>query len=308
VRVDLRQGFGYLWVEAEEEKGGRQVPADESGRGGQIQGVARSAAAVAVPLLLGAAAMALILDSGTVQLPPLGPGARSAAPPTAAKVIVSPPATVGHSTHRATGPATAPAAGGTPAAGAGAAGGGSAPTNLITGAGAPASAPTPKHSSGGSSGGPAPGSTGGGSGSGTPTTTTPEPPQQPTTATTVTKPAHPHGLALGHEKNHVPLGPAAPSYARRQHDHVPPGQARKAHRHHVPPGQERKHAAAPPADSQPPDRKGKDHHGRGSQAQAGKEQGGHGHSGPDDQGENHTPPGQEGGGNGHGSHGQGRGH
>jgi hypothetical protein len=54
-------------------------------------------AAPVIPLLLGAAAMALILDSGTTRLPPIGSGARSSAPPPE-KIVVSPSA-AGKSVH-----------------------------------------------------------------------------------------------------------------------------------------------------------------------------------------------------------------
>jgi len=40
--------------------------------------------------------MALILDSGTVHLPPPGLGSRTASPPSAAKIVVSAPPTGSH--------------------------------------------------------------------------------------------------------------------------------------------------------------------------------------------------------------------
>src|SRR5205814_1663418 len=81
----------------------RPVSANESGKWLAIWVVARRVAAPLIPLLLGAAAMALLLDSGTVHLPPIRAGAGSSSAP-AEKVIVSPPAV--HRTHH---PAVAPA-------------------------------------------------------------------------------------------------------------------------------------------------------------------------------------------------------
>jgi hypothetical protein len=72
------------------------VSANESGKWLAIWVIARRVAAPLIPLLLGAAAMALLLDSGTVHLPPIRAGAGSGAAPTE-KVVVSPPAV--HRTH-----------------------------------------------------------------------------------------------------------------------------------------------------------------------------------------------------------------
>src|SRR5580765_5697363 len=81
----------------------RPVSANENGKWVAIWVIARRVAAPVIPLLLGAAAMALILDSGTVHLPPIRAGAGSSAAP-AEKVVVSPPA-VHRAHHRAVTPA-----------------------------------------------------------------------------------------------------------------------------------------------------------------------------------------------------------
>src|SRR5512133_3812905 len=91
VRADLlypcAEAEGGLSREGEE----RPVSANGSGKWVAIWVIARRVAAPVIPLLLGAAAAALILDSGTVHLPPIraGAGASAAAPE---KVVVSTPA------------------------------------------------------------------------------------------------------------------------------------------------------------------------------------------------------------------------
>src|SRR5207253_4945205 len=118
----------------------------ESGKWLAIWVIARRVAAPLIPLLLGAAAMALLLDSGTVHLPPIRAGAGSSPAP-AEKVVVSPPA-VHRTHHRAVAPAntaapTSPATG-TPTAGVNTSPtqAGAPPQQAATG-GKPASQPTP---------------------------------------------------------------------------------------------------------------------------------------------------------------------
>ncbi len=100
-RVAVRPGFLYLWLKAGGGPSGkgrkrpcRPTKAGNCSQWGQPLG---EVAALLIPLLLGAAAMALLLDSGTVHLPPIGSGARSASPPPE-RVVVSSPAPTGRST------------------------------------------------------------------------------------------------------------------------------------------------------------------------------------------------------------------
>ena len=262
------------------------MPANGS-RGSQFQAVAKTAAATAVPLLLGAAAMALILDSGTVQLPPLAPGSRPAAPPTAAKIIVAPPASHTHGKAAATG-----TSGSTPAlnSGGAAGAGGSTPASLSRGAGRATGSTAPSHSSGGTSGTPSGGGGnggnggggggsggggggGGGGGSGGGSGGPPPPPTQPPPPPTIDAVGTHHGLALGHAKNHVPQGPALPALSHR--NHVPPGQARKQQQDGSKPGPgDQDDGQAPPSHSH--DGSGHHSHGQGQSFHR----------------RDHTPPGQ----------------
>ena len=68
------------------------MSANERRKGREVWAIARRVAAPVIPLLLGATATALLLDSGTVHLPPIGagPGSNSANP---AKVVVAAPTT-----------------------------------------------------------------------------------------------------------------------------------------------------------------------------------------------------------------------
>src|SRR3954469_1285945 len=117
-KVAVRPSFLYPCAKAERcpsrEGEERPVSANGSGKWLAIWLIARRVAAPVIPLLLGAAAMALLLDSGTVHRPPIRAGAGSSAAP-AEKVVVSPPA-VHRAHHRAVAPAntaapTSPATG-----------------------------------------------------------------------------------------------------------------------------------------------------------------------------------------------------
>jgi uncharacterized membrane protein YgcG len=293
--------------------------------------VARVAAVVALPFLLGAAALAVVLRSGTVRLPPLPGGRFGAAPasPPAARVVVPPattssgtftrpprrrtavtptPATgvsnrvnlqpvtspVGRTAHQAPPPARPP----------------STPVHPPSGSGAPTPTPTPPSQGGGTgsggtgsggrgsggtgSGGTGSGGTGsGGTGSGVTTPTT-EPP--PTGETDEQPSGHGHK-----KKNHVP-----PGQAKKVRPHIPPGQAKKA-QPHIPPGQAKK--AQPPSPASPP--APAQGHGDG-EGQSGDTNpgGGHGNGGSHGSG-GHGNEGGHGNGGGHGGgqgHGNGHGH
>jgi hypothetical protein len=320
-------------------RGKGPVPADEPGKGRGLLAIARVAGPPLAALILGGAAMALILDSGgTVRLPAVrsGPGSSSAGSVPAEKVIVPSPATKPtHAHHRVvpskiaqtpTPASTAPVVAGSGSTGS---------------SGHPATSPVSRTGHQSQSGGnqpPKPPARSGGSGSGG-TTTTPEAPPPPTTTTTPTTttptPSSPpasggdqrdkedqgdespslaspvprlkhghgnhHGLARGH-RDHVP-----PGLARKNKSHrTPPGLALGHQKNHVPPGPAHPdHAHGPPDlghsddDHGPP--AGHGHHGAPP---------GHGHHGPPGQARKEDPPGppQAGGDEDHSSHGRGNGH
>ncbi|MGZ4372528.1 MAG: hypothetical protein ACXVRQ_10070, partial [Gaiellaceae bacterium] len=79
------------------------MSANERGTRG-IWVIARRVAAPLIALLIGAAAMALLLDSGTTHLPSIG--TRSGSPPPPEKIVVSAPATSHATHHRAVVPTT----------------------------------------------------------------------------------------------------------------------------------------------------------------------------------------------------------
>jgi hypothetical protein len=264
---------GYGRVRDSGGKGERPVSANESGRWGAVWVVARQVAVPVVALLLGAAAMALLLDSGTVRLP--SAGSRAGAPPSPPeKVVVSSPSTTPSvPTHRR--PAT-PATSTAPASVAHATTGAATQAAAGTGTGPQHSAPSAKPPA---SQQPAPSGT---SASPAPLVAPPAVSPGSTEAGTAESPpparTH-HGLALGHEKNHVPPGPAEPSERAKLKPHGPPPKAPgpPTPDHHTPPGQARKE------DQSRPD------HGHGDNGE------GHGR----DHGQGHSE--------GHGQHGPGRG-
>src|SRR5207253_2245260 len=163
----------------------RRVSAKESS-GREIGGTARRLAAPAIALLFGAGAMALLLDSGTVHLPPVGPGPGSAP---ATKIAVSSPATHKQAHKRQVTPpassgAAAPTVSGSTATGA------TATPSTTRSAPPPSSShfrqrPTPRQPPGGTSGSTAPTAT---------------PAATPQAAGKLPAAAAQHGLALGHEK------------------------------------------------------------------------------------------------------------
>ena len=223
-RVAVRPGFLLFLVlgrgrpvqKGEE----RPVSANEGGKLLALWAAARAVAAPLIPLLLGAAAMALLLDSGTVHLPPIRSGARSSSPPPE-RVVVSSPAPTKPVHHRSVAPPTTHTAATSFASGAGAA----------TASTAASSAPQPPTSSGKPPASQHPHS----SVSGSPPPVVAAPATQPRPAALgrsdepAPAPAH-HGLALGHAKNHVPHGPAKPHEA--QVPKQPEPKVRHGHGHH----------------------------------------------------------------------------
>jgi hypothetical protein len=221
--------------------------------------IARRVAAPLIPLLLGAAAMALILDSGTVHLPSIGSG--SGAPPTA-KVVVSSPNTRQRAHHAAVTPrASAPA----PAVGSSAAG---APPVSANGAGSQVR----------TSGKQAPAHT---QPSGHPAVRTPT--VEPHLTGKFLPPLPHPGLALGHE-DHIPPGLAhghahpgpPPPPVHPQHG-PPPGHGHHGpppgHGHHGPPGP----PPGPKHHHGPPGKARKEDPPRPRQARGGKSHCSHGH-------------------------------
>lgn len=299
----------------------RPLSANERGKGRAIWELARVAAAPLVALVLGGAAMALILTSGNGLLPPHlrpigigggGPGSSSATPPPAKVVVTSPPLAT-HTHHRSVIP-TRPSR--------------SAPT---TGAVAPAQGhakahPVSRstHHSPQAGGHHKPPTTSGGGGPTTPTPTTPTPttptPTTPTPTTpTPTQPPPKMGGNDDQEKGSSGHGRGTPRGRAVGHrDHFPPGQACKSHhsppcgravgyRHDVPPGHAKHDQHAAPS-HEGDDDQGSDQ-GNGNHAPSG-----HAHHVPPGQARKEDPPrpshshGHSHGDEGHGSHGQGHDH
>jgi len=197
----------------------RPVSANERRKGRQVWAIARRVAVPVIPLLLGAGAMALLLDSGTVHLPPIGSGSgsSSAAP---AKVVVAAPAT-GKATpnrpNRQVAPArsvpSAPATTGSTAAAVPAS---SSPTSSAPQQSSPGfrQLPTPRQPPGGE---------------GTPFA----PAGPPAAARKFPPPAAPPGLALGHEKHGLAAKPPKPP---KPEHHGPPNKPPKPPKFHGPTG------------------------------------------------------------------------
>jgi hypothetical protein len=267
------------------------VSANEGAKWLAVWGVARRVAAPAIALLLGAAAMTLLLDAGTVHLPSVGSGSRFSSPPPESVVVTAPARTTHAHGHAAAPHVThsAPQTAVTPTASAGSTAPPSTPVSAAPTA--PVShhphpvvvhnRPTPKpapHAAPRTGGPPV-----------TPTATPHAAPKAPAShgqALGHLK-AHPPGLALGHEEHpklhalshaHPHHGPPAHARALGHVHHGPPSTP-PGHLHHTPPGLARK-AETPRPRHVPPAR-------------------GHGHETHESQGESH--------GEGH-SHGRGHGH
>lgn len=194
----------YIWRVARPGKG-EAVPADDRGKWFVVGAAARRMAAVGIPLLLGAAAMALLLDSGRASLPTVG--VSSASPPPE-KVVVS-PRTAAQAHHRSVARHAAPAGRVTPyVADASSTPAGSASRQST---GIAAAEPTPKPSRNAKS-------------TGTPS---------PVPAPAVLEPAGPPGRALGHLKPKPARRGRALGHLKQKF--TPPG-----HLHHTPPGLARK--------------------------------------------------------------------
>jgi len=331
---------------SEGEKG--PVSADEHGKGRGLLAIARVAGPPLAALILGGAAMALILDSGgTVRLPAIRSG--SGSPPAGSapteKIIVpsSPTTKRAHPHHRVSPSKVVPAPTATVAAGSG--------STRSTGhpATSPVSRPVHESPSGGNEP-TAPPTPSGGSGPGV-TTPTPAPPPPTTTTTPTTTPTPSSPPAGGgdqpdhdnHEDESPSLASPAPrlehghgnhqGLARGHRDHVPPGLARKDKGHrtppglalghqknHVPPGPARPdHGHGPPDlgpsddDHGPPAGRsppGLGHHGPPSGHGHQGSPPGLGHHGPPGQARKEDPPGPRhaGGDEDHSSHGRGHGH
>lgn len=245
---------------------------NQSGKWLALWVVARRVAAPVIPLLLGAAAMALLLDSGTVHLPPIRSGAGSSAAP-AEKVVVSPPAV--HRTHHPVVTFPKPAAPATPAAGTTASGvntspgeAGSAPQQVATG-GKPASKPKPPTSS-----------------VVAPTPPPAESPAPPAAAGKLSEPAEtptPHGLKApkapkgSKEQPKQPKHPAHPEPPKPPgHEHAHPHGPPLGHAHHVPPGLAKREGHPKPRHSHGGEDDGHDHGSHGSEGH-GSHGRGHGH-------------------------------
>jgi hypothetical protein len=208
------------------------VSANQSGKWG-VWAIVQRAAPLTIAVLLGAGAMALLVDAGTVQPPSIG--SRAASPPLPEKVVVSPsiPAQANHrpaASTASTAPQTsvAPVAGGPTAPSASAAPPtGSSDSPQSSGAGKQAAPKTPS------------------TGEGSPTIAAPPPPLAASPAQTDLSHGHakPHPLGLGHGQEDHPAGaPPHPVYqvhpAHPPHPdpgpppghlkHTPPGLARKA--------------------------------------------------------------------------------
>src|ERR1051326_9087904 len=101
--VAVRRGFLYSWATSgkdSRERGDRPLSANERRTGRPVWIVARRAALLLIPLVLGVAATALLADSGSVRLPRVvGPGSHSSLPPTRS-VVVPTQAFGGHSSQR----------------------------------------------------------------------------------------------------------------------------------------------------------------------------------------------------------------
>ena len=233
------------------------MPANEGGTLLALWVVARRIAAPLIPLLLGAAAMALLLDSGTVHLPPIrsSAGAPSSAP--AEKIVVTSPTTVHRARHE---PAT-PAKGHTrtsAASGPAAAGSSAPPLTSSASATTPSSSGThatsPKRPP--VSAAPAP----------TKPVQQPAPPAADRKATKPPEPREsekgaphltPPGYAVAHRTGPPPghgnPHGSPPGHAFGHRHGAPPG-----HEYHVPPGQAKKANHPRPHHSQ-----GHEEHGRG---------------------------------------------
>jgi hypothetical protein len=217
------------------------VSANERGTGGALWATARRAAVPLIPLLLVAAALVLLLDSGTVHLPSVaeGPGFRSASPPNARLVVPAPTPKGEVTPHQPVTPqissSTAPVAGSSPQV----VGRATTSPAVISAGGSPTRSSAPSTSPSNGEG------TGAGVTTTTPTspppTTTPEPPPdtgQTAPVTPVSPPGHVHG-----HRNHVVSGPSCsaktafpPGLALGRRNHTPPGSA-LGHRTHFAPGQ-----------------------------------------------------------------------
>ena len=213
---------------------------NEPRKGRAVLAIASRVAAPLIPLLVGAAGVAVLLDSGPAGLPPGAPGL--SVPPSLPheSVVVAPQSSHRKASHtRSSRPAQRAGTRGRPAQSSGTPKTSpvSRPVNHRRSGGKPPSKPPSQGGGGSGSGGSGSGgSDSGGTGS---SGSTPPPTQQPQTITLRTNCTHPRGLALGHSKlsRGKALGHGRQSCANRTA--VPPGLA-LGHRNHVPPGQARK--------------------------------------------------------------------
>lgn len=189
---------------------------DEPRKGHAILTIARHAAAPALALLLSAAGVLVLLDSGTTRLPSAAPGSSSAPTTPHENVTVSPTGASKKPAHRHVSPQAPRKQTGTRSTPQSSAPATTSPASRPVSrpvtrpvhhsrtGGKPHSKPPPSHSGGSGSGGTGSGGTGsggsgsGGSGSGGTGTPTAQPPQEATVASSC---SHPRGLALGHLKH-----------------------------------------------------------------------------------------------------------
>jgi hypothetical protein len=219
------------------------VTVNEPRKGRAVLAIATRVVTPAIPFLIAAAGLALLIDSGTTKLPAVAPGSSALPSLPDESVVVSPEAIHKKAPRPPHAPATHRSAGGRARSGP-ARSAGSAPTSPVsrpvthepTGGKQPPSRPK-SHGGGSGSGGSGSGGSGSGtSGSGTPTTPTAQPPQIVSLGQNCT---HPRGLALGHLKQSHGLARGHRSQSCRSRTTAPPGLA-LGHRNHVPPGQARK--------------------------------------------------------------------
>lgn len=190
---------------------------NEPRKGRAVLAIASRVVAPLIPLLIGAAGVAVLLDSGPAGLPPGGAPGLSAPPSLPHEsVVVAPPSSHKKAFHtRSARPAQRAVTRSHPAQSSG------------TPKTSPVSRPVTHPRSGGKPPSKPPSQGGSGAGSGG---STPPPTQQPQTVTLQTNCTHPRGLALGHSKQSrgKALGHRNKPCASRPA--VPPGLAREANK------------------------------------------------------------------------------